>query len=59
LGFGTWILKNLVFGKTPWVLRIKEKRKLIDTGFGISLGIGRCWFLWDIGQIDLINQLLM
>jgi len=33
-----------------WSFRIleKEKRKLIDTGFGISLGIGRSGFSLDI-----------
>ena len=30
----------------------KEKRKLIDTGFGISLGIGRYWFFGGYRTID-------
>ena len=61
-GSGFWtlvFLLDLDFKELLVFERIKKKRKLIDTGFGISLGIGRCWFLWDIEQIDLINQLLM
>ena len=63
-GFWTWFLLDLDFKELGFRQNLlgfeeKEKRKLIDTGFGISLGIGRCWFLWDFGQIDLINQLLM